>query len=64
MSKKYVKSVKAISDDELYMLSPKGCAFIAMFNNELVYDFEDEKFEKFWDMFEHLMRKNNYINED
>ena len=64
MSKKYIKSKIKIDEDEIWALSPKGCAAVALIDNGFVDIDDDEKIESFWREFEELMRKNNYIHEN
>ena len=49
---------------EEYRLTPKGIAVIAMLQTGLVSDMDDPRIDGFWTIFETIMRRNGYVEED
>ena len=44
-----------------WKLSPKGCAIAAMLDSEIIDNIDDERFNKFWRLFQSNMLKCGYI---
>lgn len=49
---------------EEYRLTPKGIAVIAMLQTGLVSDMDDPRIDGFWTIFEAVMKRNGYVEED
>lgn len=46
---------------DLWKLSPKGCAIVAMLDSEIIDNIDDERFNKFWRLFQSNMLKCGYV---
>ena len=51
-------------NDKTYRIAPKGLAYLAMMEADLLDSYDDIKFKKFWDIFKNRMKKYEYINEE
>lgn len=49
--------------EEMYRLTPKGIAVLAMLQTGLLEDMVDPRIEGFWTIFEALMTRNGYVEE-
>lgn len=50
-------------EEEIYKLSPKGCAIVALMDAHLLNGRDDSRIEVFWDSFSMLMEKFGYAKE-
>ena len=50
-------------EEELYVLSPKGCASVALMDAGLVAKSNDSRIDVFWEHFTDLMNRFGYIQE-
>lgn len=46
---------------DLWKLSPKGCAIVAMLDSGIIDDIDDERVNKFWRLFQSNMLKCGYV---
>lgn len=51
-------------EDEVFTLSPRGIASIAMLRAGLASSSEDPRIDGFWELFESMMRKHGYVSEN
>lgn len=51
-------------DDEVYVVTPKGLATLALLDASLVDDFDDHRIDLFWDLFEKDMQAHGYVQEE
>lgn len=54
--------VHGATEEEKYVLTPKGCAFLAMFDAEIEPK-DQAQFNLFWDKFQEYMKNAGYIKE-
>ena len=47
--------------DEIYKITPKGCAWMAMYEAGIEASFEQT--EEFWSLFKKYMKKAGYLHE-
>ncbi len=47
-------------EEEMFGLTPKGIALVAMMETGLVEDMDDPRIEGFWHIFFSLMERNGY----
>lgn len=50
-------------EEEHYVLSPKGCAAVAL-SQVGICEMDDSRIEPFWILFTHYMRNCGYITEE
>lgn len=51
-------------EEEVYVITPKGLATLAMLHSGLIQTIEDPRLDGFWQMFMQDMEKHGYIQED
>ena len=54
--------VHGVEEEEKYVITPKGCAFLAMFDAEIEPK-DQAQFNLFWDKFQEYMDNAGYIKE-
>ena len=52
------------NNEERYVISPKGCAWLALKELGMLDNVSDTKFNAFWILFENYMKNAGYIQED
>lgn len=53
-----------ISDNDVFVLTPKGIATVALSRCGLITNSNDPRVDGFWTIFEGCMRKSGYIVEE
>ena len=48
-------------ENEVYMITPKGIAVLALLESGLVTSFEDPRIDGFWKLFEFGMQERGYV---
>ena len=52
------------NEEERYVITPKGIAYLSLLQCGLVTDINDPRIEGFWTLFEYGMRTGGYIKEE
>ena len=64
MSTKHIKSKVKTDVNEIFMLTPKGCAAAALIDSIGFDGFDIERFDVFWTTFEDYMIKNRHVHKE